>query len=133
MGWRGEERAEKSQSMGFVNFVKLGKLGLSLPSSPILTDFNRVWQSLLVFEFSTRFHTVYLYWLVKSYDFTSQLASLTTMIYCTCNHCLCVRVGIIDPTMLVKEINFPTNGKYSIYWTLSCYVIGVNELTNKVM
>ena len=72
-GWRGEDWEE---SIVFVNFVKLGKLDPSLPS---LTDFNRVWPSLLVFEFSTRFHTIYLCWLVKSYDFTSQLASLTTM------------------------------------------------------
>jgi hypothetical protein len=35
----GEERIEKSQSVIFVNFVKLGKLG---PSSPSLTDFDRV-------------------------------------------------------------------------------------------
>ena len=63
-GWRGDDWEELS----FVNFVKLGKLGPSLPSST----------SLMVFEISTRLHTVYLCWLVKSYDLTSQLASLTT-------------------------------------------------------
>jgi hypothetical protein len=41
----------------FVNFVKLGKFDSSLPN---LTDFNRVWPSLLVFEFFTRFHMLYM-------------------------------------------------------------------------
>ena len=65
-GWRGEDWEQWEDSIVFDNFVKLGKLGPSLPS---LTDFNWVWPSFLIFEFSTRFHTIYLSWLVKSYDF----------------------------------------------------------------
>jgi len=42
----GEERTEKSQSIVFVSFVKLGKLS---PSSLSLIDFNRVWLSLTEF------------------------------------------------------------------------------------
>jgi len=45
-----------------------------------LTEFDRVWSSLTIFEFLTRFYTLYVSWLVKSYDFTSQLAILTTMV-----------------------------------------------------
>jgi len=75
-GWRGEDWEKWEDPIVFVNFVKLGKLSPSLPS---LTDFNWVWSSLLIFEFSTQFHMIYLSWLVKSYDFTSQLASLITM------------------------------------------------------
>ena len=45
-GWRGEDWEQWEDSIVFDNFVKLGKLGPSLPS---LTDFNRVWLSLTEF------------------------------------------------------------------------------------
>jgi hypothetical protein len=41
--------------------------------------FYRVWPILTDFEFLTRFYTIYTCWLLKSYDFTSQLAISTTI------------------------------------------------------
>jgi len=48
-GWRGEDWEQWEDSIVFDNFVKLGKLGPSLPSWPSLTDFNRVWLNLTEF------------------------------------------------------------------------------------
>jgi len=46
------------------------------PILTILPDFNSI---LSIFEFYERFSTFSLYWLVKSYDFTSWIAILTTL------------------------------------------------------
>ena len=65
------------------NFFYFGQTCEMGPVLPSLTDLERVyrfWASLTDFEFLTRFHTLYTCWLVKSYDFTSQLMILTTMI-----------------------------------------------------
>jgi len=46
----------------------------------VFTEFGRFWPSLIFFEFLTRFCTLYICWLVKSYNYTSQLVILTTLL-----------------------------------------------------
>jgi len=43
------------------------------------TEFGWFWLILLIFEFLTRFYMLYMCWLVKLYNFTSELVFLITM------------------------------------------------------
>jgi len=55
------------------------KIGSKLAISPVFSRFFQFHPILPIFEFLKWFGTLSMYWLVKSYDFTSQLASLTTL------------------------------------------------------
>jgi hypothetical protein len=72
MWTRGLER----WSLEYIIFVEIVKTFLKLYFYAISLDFNPI---STIFEFLKRFRTLSIYWLVKSYDFTSQLAILTTL------------------------------------------------------
>jgi len=80
-GEKGKEKGEGDGVSGRGDRVSLFfSLSIKLVNSVRFYRVDRVWSSLTIFEFLTRFYTLYVSWLVKSYDFTSQLVILITMV-----------------------------------------------------
>ena len=95
---------ERGKGYGqYILSAKIVKTVLKSRFHPILTispNFNLISS---IFEFYERFSTLSLYWLVKSYDFTSQIAILTTLLGSDVLHKI-MNIKIFSIKYFIKKI-----------------------------